>query len=97
MNEKKIVSVDISFIKMVKDMLDEQQRFFELTAKAKTSGIPQLWNERKECLANCKTLESQVKKHCENILNGYGMTAEQAIAEVKKQLGMFEGKGVDNG
>jgi hypothetical protein len=88
MNEKNLVTVDISLIKMVSDMLDEQERFFQLTAKAKKSGIPQLWNDRKESLANCKALEAEVKKHCKNILEGFGMSADQALKEIKEQLGI---------
>lgn len=97
MNEPNLVTVHISLIKMVNDMMEEQQRFFELTAKAKKSGIPQLWNERKECLANCKAMEAEVKKHCNNILNSRGMSADQAIAEMKKNLGIEDRKEVSNG
>lgn len=93
MKEPITITVELSFFRMVKDMLEEQSRFFELSKEAKKSGTPAVWAKRKEALDQSKQLESLVRMHLDNILSGVGMSEDDAIRELKSQLGMFDGNG----
>lgn len=90
MNEPKMITVEISFFRMVKDMLEEQSRFFELSKEAKKTNSPAVWAKRKEALDQSKQLESVVKQHLDNILSGVGIPEEDALREMKAQLGIFD-------
>lgn len=70
MSTKNLVTVEKSLFVLIKDMRDEQKRFFELSKKAMAKKAPALWQERRECLASCKQLESYLDQHIENILTG---------------------------
>jgi hypothetical protein len=63
------ITVEISFLTAIKDMRDEQKRFFKLTQEAKLKKLPKLWQQRKECLENCRQLESLVDSRIEKTLN----------------------------
>lgn len=72
MSDRNLVTVDKSLFILIKDMRDEQKKFFELTKKAMATKAPNLWKERKECLSSCKQLESYLDQHIDNILTGKG-------------------------
>ncbi|GAB2994083.1 hypothetical protein GCM10027284_09120 [Cyclobacterium sediminis] len=63
------ITVDTSFLIAVKDMREEQTRFFALSKQAKAMGKanPKLWSERKACLDASRQMESLVDAR----LNGY--------------------------
>ncbi len=72
MKKDNLVTVEKSLFVLIKDMRDEQKRFFKLTKEAMAKKAPSLWKERKECLESCKQLESYLDSHVENILAGKG-------------------------
>lgn len=72
MSTNNLVTVEKSLFVLIKDMRDEQKRFFKLTKEAMAKKAPSLWKERKECLESCKQLESYLDTHVENILSGKG-------------------------
>lgn len=92
MNDKNLVTVELSLIKMIKDLRDEQKRFFQLTVDAKKTNLAPLWAERKKCLETCRQLEGAVDQHLDNILSGHGLPADQALELMKAQLGLFSGE-----
>lgn len=72
MNTTNLVTVEKSLFVLIKDMRDEQKRFFKLTKEAMAKKTPASWKDRKECLDSCKQLESYLDTHVENILSGKG-------------------------
>lgn len=62
------IVVDLSFLIALKDMREEQKRFFKLMQEAKSKKLPDLWKRRKECLDNCRQLESFVDSRLESTL-----------------------------
>ena len=65
------VIVDTSFLIAVKDMREEQTRFFALSKQAKAMGKanPKLWSERKACLDASRQMESLVDARLSHYLN----------------------------
>ena len=65
------VIVDTSFLIAVKDMREEQARFFALSKQAKAMGKanPKLWSERKACLDASRQMESLVDARLNHYLN----------------------------
>ncbi|WP_375585946.1 hypothetical protein [Cyclobacterium xiamenense] len=64
------VTVDLSFLIAVKDMREEQRRFFELTKEAKAKKLPKLWSLRKSCLDSSRQMEALVDIRLEQYLSG---------------------------
>jgi hypothetical protein len=62
------IIVELSFLIATKDMREEQKRFYQLTLEAKKKRLPELWKLRKECLENCRQMESLVDSRLESIL-----------------------------
>lgn len=72
MNAKNLVTVDKSIFVLIKEMRDEQKKFFKITKEAAAKKLPALWAERKKCLDSCRQLESYLDSHIANILSGEG-------------------------
>ncbi|MBD3630493.1 hypothetical protein [Cyclobacterium sp.] len=62
------ITVDLSFLIAVKDMREEQRRFFQLTKEAKAKKLPKLWAQRKNCLDSSRQLEALVDIRLEQYL-----------------------------
>lgn len=68
------VTLPLSFLITVKDMMDEQRRFFELSKAAKARRTPEIWKQRKQALDNSRQLESLVYARLEAELDKFNQT-----------------------
>lgn len=63
------ITVDLSFLIALKDMREEQGRFFALTKEAKAKKLPKLWAQRKACLDSSRQMEALVDIRLDQYLN----------------------------
>lgn len=82
------ITIPVSYIRKVDEVLSLQQKYFEKIKEAKKSNLGSLYQEAKDILRECKALEEELRVETKGILKSiYGsMTADEALKAMREQL-----------